>query len=110
MGKEEASPKHEGLWLAAGSLGLLFSVATPSFWAPVTGLLEDNFSMGPWRRTVGSDGAGGDASDGELQMKLCWLAAHLLRCDLVPNRLRTGTGPDWFWSMAWGVETPGLAH
>ena len=110
MGEEEASPKHEGLWLAAGSLGLPFSVTSPSFWAPVIGLVEDSFSMDPWRGMAGSDGSGTNASDGEPQMKLCWLAAHLLLCGLFPNRPRTGTGPDWYWSVACGVGTPGLVH
>ena len=41
----------------------------------------------------GGDGLGGDASDGEWQMKFCLLAAHLLLCNPVPNTPRTSTGP-----------------
>ena len=39
-------------------------------------------------------------SDGERQMKLGSLAAHLLLCGPVPNRPRPGTGP---WSGGGGT-------
>ena len=51
-----------------------------TFLAAGTGFLEDRFSTDRWRW--------GWFSDGE-QMKLCSLAAHLLLCSLIPNRLRT---------------------
>ena len=66
----------------------------PAFLAPGTRFLEDNFSMDGWlggmvqavMRTMGSND--------EWQIKLCWLpAAHLLLCNLVPNRPWTGIGP-----------------
>ena len=61
--------------------------------------MEDNFSSDQWRRVGGGDGSGGDASNGERQMKLCSLAAHLLLCGPVPNRPRIGTG---LWPGGWG--------
>ena len=45
---------------------------SPTFLAPGTGLAVDNFSTD----VVVGDGSGGNASDGERQMKLCWLARH----------------------------------
>ena len=47
------------------------------------------------------DGAGGNASEGEWQMKLCLgsPAIHLLLCGPVPNGPQTGTG-----SMAQGLS------
>ena len=45
---------------------------SPTFWAAGTGFVEDNFSMDG----VGRDGSGGNASDGERQMKLCSLTRH----------------------------------
>ena len=44
-------------------------------------------------------GSGGNASDGEWQMKLPLLPTYLLLCGPVPNSLQTGTGP---WSGGWG--------
>ena len=64
---------------------------SPTFLAPGTGFVEDNFST-----DGGGDGSGGNASDEERQMKfpsLTCSAAHLLLCSLVSNRLWTGTGP-----------------
>ena len=52
--------------------------------------MEDNFSTDRER----GDGSGGNARDGEWQMKFAGSAtAHLLLCGLVPNRPWTGTGP-----------------
>ena len=58
---------------------------SPTFLAPRTSFVEDNFSPG-WRGGNGSDsnasnggdgnGSGGNASDGEWQMKLRSLAHH----------------------------------
>ena len=61
---------------------------SPTFLAPGTGFVEDNFSM---VGMAGGNGSGGNASDGQRQMKLRSLAAHLLLCVPVPNRPRTGT-------------------
>ena len=67
--------------------------AVPAFLEPGTGFVEDHFSVDQWqggrRRVYGS---GSNASNGEPQMKLCSLAAHLLLCGPVPNRPRTSTG------------------
>ena len=63
---------------------------SPTFLAPGTGFVEDNFSTDGGRE----DGSGGNASDGEERLKLgSSPAVHLLLCDLVPNRPRTGTCP-----------------
>ena len=51
--------------------------------------MEDNFSTNGGR---GGNGSGGNASDGERQMKLPRSpATYLLLCGLVPNTLWTGT-------------------
>ena len=42
---------------------------SPTFLAPGTSFMEDNFST-----DGGGDGSGGNGSDGEPQMKLCLLA------------------------------------
>ena len=65
---------------------------SPTFLAPGTDFVEDSFSMG---RRGGMVQAVMRAMerDGEWQMKLPSPAAHLLLCGLVPNRLRTGSGP-----------------
>ena len=56
---------------------------SPAFLAPSTGFMEDSFSMDQGR----GDGSGGNASDGERQMKLRLLARHhLLLCSMAPNR------------------------
>ena len=44
---------------------------SPNFLAPGIGFVEENFST-DWGR--GWDGSGGNARDGELQVKLCLLA------------------------------------
>ena len=54
--------------------------------------MEDNFSMDRWWGW-GGDGSGGNGSDGERQITLRSLAAHLLLCGRVPNRPLTGAGP-----------------
>ena len=61
--------------------------AVPNFLAPGTSFVDDTFST-DWGGVGGS--LGGNASDGERQMKLRSPAAHLLLCGLVPNRPRTG--------------------
>ena len=59
---------------------------SPTFSAPGTGFVEDNFSTD---RGWGEDGPGGNSGDGE---KLRWRpAAQLLLCRPVPNRMRTST-------------------
>ena len=58
---------------------------SPTFLAPGTGFVEDNFSTDRGGG-VGGDGSGSNASDGERQMNLC-LLAHLLLCGLVPQPL-----------------------
>ena len=60
--------------------------------------MEDNFSTDRWQ-AAGGEGLGGNVSDGERQMKLLSLAAHLLLCSPVPNRPRTSRGP---WPRGWG--------
>ena len=72
---------------------------SPTFLAPGTGFVEDNFST-----DVGGEDSGSNASDGER-----WGAssrrsfsglptAHLLLCGRVPNRPRTRTSPrPWGW-------------
>ena len=70
---------------------------SPTFLAPGTSYVEDNFSTG-WgggRVCSGgnrSDGSGSNVSDGEQQMKLCLSPAHLLLCGPVSNRPWTHTG------------------
>ena len=55
---------------------------SPTFLAPGTGFMEDSFSTG-WGE---GDGSGGNASDGERQMKLCSLAHRS------PPAVRPGLG------------------
>ena len=59
------------------------SQRSPTFLAPGTGFVEDSFSMD--RGVYWGDGAGGIASDGGRQMKLCSLA----RCS--PPAVRLGS-------------------
>ena len=47
---------------------------SPTFLAPGTGFMEDNYSMD--RRGGEGYGSGGNASDGERQMQLCSLACR----------------------------------
>ena len=77
---------------------------SPTFLAPGTGFMEEQFSHRPGgvggrgRNGSGgnvSDGSGSNAGDGEGQMKLLSLAlptTHLLLCGPVPNR-PGGWGP-----------------
>ena len=58
---------------------------SPTFWHQGPVLWKTIFP-----RTGVGNGSGGNASDGEQQMKLCSLdATHLLLCSPVPNRPRT---------------------
>ena len=76
--------------MAAGVVSCLKGVGqrSPTFLAPGPGFVEDSFSTDHGE----GDGSGGVVSDGERQMKLPSLAAHLLLCSPVPNRPQTGTG------------------
>ena len=70
-------------------LAIQYNSSPQPLLAPGTGFVEDHFSTdGRW-----GDGSGGNARDGEQQMKLCSPAAHLLLRGPAPNRPRTGTGP-----------------
>ena len=61
---------------------------SPTFLAPGTGFVEDNFSMDEgW-----GDGSGSNAGDGSGRWSFTRSpATHLLLCGPVPNRLQTGT-------------------
>ena len=67
---------------------------SPTFLAPGTGFMEDNFSMD--RGGVGGGASGRNASDGErwgVADEASLARPPLLLCGPVPNRPQTGTGP-----------------
>ena len=64
---------------------------SPTFLAPETGFVEDNFSMDGGG--VVADGSGGNASDGERQMKLRLLAHCPLLTSCCAAQFLTGSGP-----------------
>ena len=90
---------YSSTWNFQAVLGPLGPVEPcfPTFLAPGTSFEEDSFSMD--RGWGAGDGSGGNASDGEQQIKLCWLAHHPLLCDSVLNRPQTTTAPR---PRAWG--------
>ena len=74
----------------------LLNQRSPTFLAPGTGFVEDNFSTdGGW----GGDCSHGNASDGEgwgtadEAFLACLPLTSCCVCSPVPNRLRTGTSP-----------------
>ena len=71
---------------------------SPTFLAPGTSFVEDNFSTCLGGRMVQAV-MRVMGSDGERQMTLHSLTAHLLLCGPVPNRLQTAIGP---WPRGWG--------